>query len=595
MSSSISPLIHIAPSKPWSVDIFESERKHLTSFVKENILPHLNNKTKRILIKAPVKSGKREMVEYIAMRDFVINPKRIHAFLSAWHRKADEDQRKELSGQNLKVFSIINKKKAKEFISWFDKKVRENKTVILHLDECDHGTGENQTLSKIWPYVRDKNNITNILYSATPEEVLFSGEIGDPDYDTMINDFDNDSVYIEYIPPEGYCGADRFLQEGLVHEALPFFEKINDTYKISSQGKEIIEGLRQNMFNDGMPTKRNILALRLSYSELGGNKGEMKKNKAMYQFLSNIDNFPELSDFLIVVDKSENENIKNERITSEKIQWSNKKYWDRQTPTEPILLIIDQTCSRSTELKCHNRIYATHDYRNRIQFGTVSQAQERAIHYKDTYNGFQPIKIYGSLRTFKLSSGLIDHKTYLNYEWTKKKNDRRTSSTPLFRVISTVSGELHPLSREPGMKENEADYLLQTLGCYAQISLSTRISGTIRQVRTYIGEWFPSWENFCIENPSENRRNPFIVAGEYRLSNGTWLGQHRGWKHLTCINNELYQIINNEFKKIDLGSTGGTRIKVCYKDGVVGIFMSKENGTRIINTVHTQKSMYGNE
>jgi hypothetical protein len=43
------------------------------------------------------------MVEYIAMRDSVNNPRRIHAFLSGWHRKADEDQRKELATQNMTV------------------------------------------------------------------------------------------------------------------------------------------------------------------------------------------------------------------------------------------------------------------------------------------------------------------------------------------------------------------------------------------------------------------------------------------------------------------------------------------------------------
>ena len=81
----------------WSVAVFESERPHLTTFVRENLLSLLDDEEcSRVLIRAPVKSGKREFAEYLAQRDHSIHSGRVHAFLSAWHRAADLNQRKEL-------------------------------------------------------------------------------------------------------------------------------------------------------------------------------------------------------------------------------------------------------------------------------------------------------------------------------------------------------------------------------------------------------------------------------------------------------------------------------------------------------------------
>jgi len=591
------------PEKPWSIAIFERLRPHLTGFVRDSILPLLeDSQCRRIVLRAPVKCGKREIVEYIATRDLVNQATRVHAFLSAWHRKADEDQRKELSTQNMTVFSITSQKNVDTFIKWLTKQLNEGKSIVLHLDECDHGTGSKQMLSKVWSKIRNSEHITNILYSATPEEVLYSGEVEDEEYQVMMEDIITEGEHVEYTPPEGYCGPGRFLREDLVHEAIPFFDKINDTYKITSQGKEIITKLRQSMV---ATNSRNIVVLRLSYSLLGGKKEDIKKNKAIYQFLSNINSFPELSDFLIVVDKSDNMGIKNNRISAEKIQWSDPNYWRRQASNIPIILVIDQTCSRSTEWKCHNRIFATHDFRNVVQYSTVSQAQERVNHYEQRYNGFQKILVYGHTRTFRLSAGLIDYATFLKDDWKKKKIDVRTSPEERYRILSSTNVR-HPSCPEEGLVEAKADRLLQTLGCYADISLSARIAGNIRQVRTYVGKWEAvtkdTWDTFWPtyrDNPVNSMthatgiRNPFLAAELHVLTDGTWQGQHRGWKILECIDNDLYQRIPGEdLKKLDLGSTGGNRMKVCYKNGVLGVFIVHCTGTRKMDTLRAFNSMY---
>ena len=591
--------------KPWSVADFELFRLHLTLFARSEVLPLLEDTIcRRILIDAAVKCGKKDIVEYIAMRDLAYNPTRVHTFVSAWHRTADEDQRDELRLHNLEVFSIINQTNVDKCIKWLDERTAEGKEIVIHMDECDHGSGSKQILSKLWFKIRGSENITTILYSATPEEVLFSEEFvlsnkenreGEDITDefVLLNKEIREGEHVTYIPPEGYCGSERFLREGLVHEAIPFFEK-GARYSLSPQGKEIIYNMKRNMETD--PT-RNILLLRLSGSFI--DKKETKNNKMMDHFLNNIDDYPELKDCLIVAEKSDTTNIKNKRISLEKIPWSDKDYWRRQAPGILIIYVIDQTCSRSTELKCHHRIYAMHDFRNRIQFNTVSQAQERVNHYEDTYGGFQPIHIYGNIRTFKLSSGQIDCPTYLTYDLKKKKIDVRTSPVEKYKVIYTSDNSLHPSCSEEGVDERVADRILQEHGCFAEISISSRIDGSVREVRTYDRDWFRTtpetwvtdWRAYAEQHDMTIKRSPFLAA-EHHREEGRWRGQHRGWRHLDYIEGQLYEVVDGERKRIDIGSTGGDRIKLCYHNGEVGVLVVRCTGVKQSNTIHTVKSMY---
>ena len=588
-----------APQKPWPVAVFEQLRTHLTNFVRGKILPLLNDpECRRIIVRAPVKCGKREMAEYIAMRDAVANPMRVNAFLSAWHRKADEDQRMELSTQNMKVFSITTQKKVDEFLVWVRKQRLQGKFIVLHLDECDHGSGSKQMLSKVWAAVRDVACIKNILYSATPEEVLFSGEVEDEEHNAVMEEFISEGECVEYEPPAGYCGPGRFLEAGLVREALPFFHKEADGYVLTAQAKDIVTDMRACM---AATPSRNLLVLRLSYSDLGGKQEDKKKNKAIYQFLKNLSDFPELADFLVVVDKADDMGLKNAQISTEKIQWSASNYWRRQATGTPILLVIDQTSSRSTEWACHDRIFATHDFRNVVQYSTISQAQERVNHYEQRYGGFQSIRVYGHTRSFKLSARLIDYAAFLTNEWEKKKIDVRTSPVPMYRVRSSAGHALHAECPETGLTEVAADRLLQRLGCYADISLSQRVAGRVRPIRTYAASWIPAtketWDTAWAAVPAEGARdatrNPFLAAEEHRLADGTWQGQHRGWKVLDFVGGELYERVAGAApKKLDLGSTGGNRVKVCYNNGVLGVFIARCTGTRMLNTLYAYNSMY---
>jgi hypothetical protein len=579
----------MAKPKPWSVADFERFRLHLTLFARSEVIPLIEDPIcRRILIDASIKCGKKDIVEYIAMRDFVHNPKRVHAFVSAWHRTADEEQRDELKQHNLTVFSITSQANVDKFNKWLDGALAEGKEIVIHMDECDHGSGSNQTLSKIWYKIRMSDRITTIMYSATPEEVLYSEEMDD------INTEFREGEHVTYTPPEEYCGSERFLREGLVHEAMPFFEE-GERYSLSGQGKEIIANLYRNMKTE---PSRNIFILRLSGSL-------SNKKKRMDHFLNHIDDFPELKDCLIVAEKSDTTNIKNRRISLEKILWSDENYWRRLTTGILTIYVIDQTCSRSTELKCHHRIYATHDFRNTIQYNTVAQAQQRVNHYidMDRYTCFQPIHVYGSVSTFKLSAGLITIDDYLTPVLKKKKIDARTSPIEKYKILYTSDNRLHQSCSEEGMDECDADRILQEHGCFAEISISSRIDGSVREVSTYKGEWIPltnetwdtEWKKYTTRlNITGWNRNPFIASADanHHKEGDLWLGYHRGWKHLDYKDGELYEIISGECKKITI-AWGGNRLKICYQNGEVGVLVVRRTGVQQKNTLHTSdKSMY---
>lgn len=606
------------PPKPWSVSMFETLRPHMTNFVRTNILTAMDEGSdepvNKIVIHAPVKCGKREMVEYIAQRDLGCNRK--NAFLSAWHRIADDEQRAELKTHNLNVFSITTQPKVNECEKWISQQLENGNAIVLHLDECDYGTGSMQKLSQIWNKINQStgSSITVILYSATPEEVMFSGESENDDHQ-ITDELLNNGTMVKYDPPSGYCGPAKFLANDLVHEAIPFIHREGNDFALSSQGKMIVSDLQENMKHNPI---RNIIVLRLSYSDdvLDARSTKIckkkdhvesgsKQNKAIYQFLRNIDNFPELAGFTLIVDKSDDIGIKHSQLVTQKIKWSEKNYWKLITNDHPIILVIDQTSSRSTEWVCHDRIYCIHDFRNKVQYSTISQAQERVNHYEARYGQFQEIRVYGHKKTFQLSAGLIDYATYLkDYEWKKKKIDVRISPNDMYRVVK--NGVLHPTCPESGLSNFQANRLLQEIGCYADLSLSSRVAGSQRMMPTYEGKWLSAskdswevdWKKHQQTNPELNDlvnvRNPFIAAENHRLPTGEWQGQHRGWKLLKSIGDVLHQCNPGmKPKRLDLGSTGGHRIKVCYNEHEeLGIFVVRQTGSRMVNTLTTFKSMY---
>jgi hypothetical protein len=579
------------PNKPWTVAQFESFRTHMTTFVVETLVPLLDDPLcRRVVLRAPVKSGKREIVEYIAKRDESHTSPRVHAFLSAWHRAADEDQRKELAQHNMKVFSITKNTAAEDCLKWIQAQIELGKTVVLHLDECDHGSGDKQILGKVYKKVRERSQVFTILYSATPQEVLFSRDIGSAEEEEMLDDMLY-GTHVEYIPPEAYCGPARFLDENLVVEAKPFFV-MTPVPALTEQGSHIIAGLKASTASG---SGRNIVALRLTKKE-----GRNKNGKEIYRFLQNSHAIPELRGVQIWVDKGDCD-WGNPR----KIEWSSPDYWVTTAKDVPILIVMDQTSSRSTEWACHDRMYATHDYRTSLQYAILSQAQERVNHYIGKYaGGFQPICVYGHKKTFELSAGRISYEQYFAYEWSMRKVDvRRATRENLGEVyeIKNDAGALHPVHTAP-MPKVRAEQVLKDLGCFGDISLSSRVLGNVRLLPVCQSHWFPctvdTWDA-AIETikampigaafRTHTFENPFNTArsrGHPPGSDGKEFGYLRGWKVLDY---------ETEVKaQSGWGMTSGpSRVTVCYSMGVVGVAARWRTGEfRESNRLNAYRSMY---
>lgn len=641
--------------KPWSVHQFEAYRPHMANWVRRVVTPHLALSTfnvRRLLIHGQVKVGKREIVEYISLRDYN-DPHRHHIFMSSFHRKADEIQREELEQHGLKVFSVFSKKKQEEAIEFIeDQLVIPDNRIVIHWDECDYGTGERQTLAKIYRHFRDHEQVFNILYSATPEELLFSNEIIRDD-EEFVSEFYEEGLVEKYEPPVGYCGAAEFMRHNLVQDAMPFFESPNPhEIVLSAQARLILRDAKavmkeanrkirvlQDLLDDAEDMDnadeverlkeeikcinvRNIIILRISYFNGDDDDDDDEENessssyKAIYPFLRYSKRIPELKDVAIYADKFDVKSLESlTNVSCETVKWGKRIWWDNLPKDKLVLIVHDQTSTRSTEWVFHDRLFATHDYRKKITFNTVLQAQLRPAHYIQNYSGFQPIRIYGHLKTFQLCIGQISVGDYLTNEWVAKKIPK--SDPPRYRLKHTFNAmERLPISLggelpvKEGYPQELAQRMLLIMGCTNNggTKMSQRVKGNSKRVPDMRSKFYP-----C-ENP-ENREviealvreiiddedeelypngkfhHEFSTRNLFRKEHkdpetGLWMGTFRG-NHVF-----EYKDLENSPAGIRIGEER-CRLTVCYKDGQVGLCLRVATGDlKEVSDLAAYKSMY---
>lgn len=662
--------------KPWSVADFQRYRSYITSFVDSNIVPLIECQEydiRRVLMHGEVKSGKREIVEYIARRDHG-SEIREHIFISAFHRKADESQRRELEQHNLKVFSIISNDSAKEALRYINERGSHGKKIILHADECDYGTGSRQNLQFIYNRIKENRNIFTILYSATPEEVLFSQDITQSEEDeNFIGGIYEQGIRLYYIPPETYCGAKKFLEEGLVVNADPFFKKENDVYVLSEQGKKILADAKENLRITNMQKAeatylyhkyknenniaeaekyekiykkkiRNVIVLRLTYKTY--RSSQRSNNRSIEEFLNNSHLFPELADVNIIADKSDLSKFtnNNQNISCESVNWSNKSYWDNKSSDKLIVIVHEQTSTRSTEWEFHDRVFATHDYRPTVSYGTIAQAQLRVAHYSSKYGEFQPIRVYGHLKTFLLAAKEITFSDYLNDDWQKKQvirdhwlvddtvkykynnvwvnalitaynqsdtynlsfiqndlvitktnvrksNIKKDSENKKFNIINTKTGEIHPEYSEE-YNDYIAEKILDDLGCNIKTDLSSRVKGKAKIVLKIETLFIKCDENNIVTEiethiqnnmqlPQDVRDHRFITSSLF----DNYIVCEDGERRCTGTIRAIRKIYTYEgMKKVKWGFSlfdTGPRLTVCYDGDDLGVCLRyNRNGER---------------
>lgn len=593
--------------KPWSVSQFEEYRPEMVSWVKENVIPLIkcsfrDGQLKHCLIQAQVKVGKREIVEYLSMRDFG-NLRIKHVFISAWHRRADENQRDELKDHGIHVFSVSNTKNYKECMEYIevikeDISSSPDNKCIIHWDECDYGTGDKQNLSKIFNDLKDLDQIFHIYYSATPHEAIVSEIFNDSN--SMLDTFYTTGKILSYEPPVGYCGAEAFLNENLVKNAEEFF-KIDHNAKLSltEQGKNIINQCNKDMkkskrektklqqkiydledeiekledeieisdrniqisqIQKNLEKNKFIIVLRLTYN-LGKSKGSKKDNKAFWQFLQKISSCPDLEDINIIVDKADlsgglpEDLRRNENFLCQQVQWSNRQFFESMNQEKITIIVHDQTSSRSTEWVFHDMIHTTHDYRKqKICYNTVTQAQQRVNHYRQNYdNEMQKIYVFGHLDSWLFSAEKI---TLLEYCMNNKLSTRISGKV---KQVNDFKSYFVPINEPKDIKNVKRD-IKENIENIQDLSLE--IHEKLKKHKISSSELF-----------------------EHKNSDDKYMGYLRGYKYLKYdeVKNQYWGL--NEKTKI--------RLTVCYHEDQLGLCLRVCTNEFIeISDLKAYKSMY---
>jgi hypothetical protein len=369
---------------PKTIDYFKQQRPELYNYVLNDVIPE-NKKFK--LVPAPVKSGKRGMVEVHSLLD----KESSHIFLTALHRTADENQRNELASYGIKVFSINNTKKKNECIKYIDDQLALGKEIKPHLDELDFGCGDKQLLNYIYSAYKNNPHVTFILYSATIE-------VAKKEF-LVVNNIEEFHECKPFNPPPTYFGIKKFLDKKKFHQATPFvtYDCNNESIKITTQGENLIKKLKENTNNTN--NKRHIAVLRLA--------GNFKTNgKSISQF----DTMKENSDY---IEEKYGIRLKFVGSNDNSVEWDNLKTWGDYNPAIPYIFVINQVAGRSTEWKCHPYLVWYHTMRTEdTPTSTIIQDQERPVYYTINYTDDIDIEIYGDVPSAQYSAGIITLEQY---------------------------------------------------------------------------------------------------------------------------------------------------------------------------------------
>lgn len=328
---------------------------------------------KHVLIHAPVKSGKREIVQATAL----VDPGYIHIFTTALSRVDIYPQLKEFADYRVVVCAKNKWDKLLEVIE--DKK---DDRFIIHFDESDYGTGIDSLSKDLIPKIIDNPRITIVLYSATNYEAWILSKQHEKKFD---------DVY--FIPHHNYRGAKWFLDNNLVEDGWRFLNQ-----EQNGLSTEAIDLLSEwcNQTNRFCSVLR--IASRDQYRSLKNDEDLITKirrigiSEVVFIDYANAFNWQFLNNGQGSFDRYYNAYKKN----------NNYK----------VLFVICQTCTRSTEVQFHKYIYFWHDHRESdTGYDSYAQALLRVCHY-DQYG--HPIKVFGKKEIFKLAANVITLATFCN-------------------------------------------------------------------------------------------------------------------------------------------------------------------------------------
>jgi hypothetical protein len=253
-----------------------------------------------------------------------------------------------------------------------------------------------------------------------------------------------------------------------------------------------------------------------------------------------------------------------------------------------------------------------------LTFNTVAQAQLRCAHYEQNYqNKFQPINIYGDVKTWKFAIGLIDAAEYLTNEWFLRKipksnpprwriKNALNAQTILPRIVINVRGELETcgggLPNPTGYLTEVAQKMLVQLGGTNNggSKMSQRVKGSSKKIPITMSKFYP-----C--EPHEKERVLYSIHNDVEIME--YLGDHTFtgrnlFEHID-VESQQYKgyhrkldIFTEEELKDDLwGIRIGrehARLTVCYNSSnQLGLLLRIATGeTKEVNNLEAYKSMY---
>jgi len=332
---------------------------------------------------APVKSGKR----YMVIISSLVQREHKHYFVSAFHRKADAEQRSQLQNYGINVHSIKRKKDADILLEEIEKDVKQQKKIIIHLDELDYGCGKNQNLSDIIKRVIDDATIEMRMYSATAD-VIKSEYLKK----------ENAHKYCEllhFMPANSYFGIKKYCEYDRFKEAEHFFEVNDDNIdkddcvKLGTQAIKLMKELIEST-----DPKKMLGVVRIS--------GMVTKKKSRFQILKEREHeikkqYPAFKNIVFKYYSSHDPN---------ELKWDDKSIWETDfNPSKKYIIIINQSAGRSTEWTCQPYMLWYHCKRSdSSSITTIQQDQERVVYYQDHYHRNNTLILYGDLETAKYSA-----------------------------------------------------------------------------------------------------------------------------------------------------------------------------------------------
>ena len=359
------------------------------------------NRDKNCSIKAEEKTGKRMIMEAIHLIMLVNHGCKVlpekspprSVYVTALNRRDTKEQFREQEDE-FGILSIVATKHA-SLVAGIVEILNDDANdglIYIHLDECDFGSGADQSLSKLYSagelnLPAHIGRIKYVTYSATPEELEFSDTIRGWDQHV-------------FVPSKDYIGARWYLENDLVFEPESFFDGTSD---ISEHGRSRIEEVRDSCqaCNPEEQRLRNVIVVR----DTG--KGNIHRVREMKDSLE--------KDLLCEI------HVFDQSIA---FQWGDPTSWKVLGRREqldgnenhvrydyvPTLIFISQICTRSTEI-CplgHRKIAVWHDARkleDKAAYNTVSQAIGRVKHYSQEGHPVNRIKLYCDKDVLKKTVG----------------------------------------------------------------------------------------------------------------------------------------------------------------------------------------------